>query len=294
MKQHIATGLGIVLVIAVIVGLSAVFTVHQTQQAIVVELGDPVRVIRDAGLNFKVPFVQNIVTIDKRILDLDAPVEEVISADQKRLVVDAFVRFKIIDPLKFYQTVNNEIAARSRLSRQLNSSLRDVLAGESFSAVLSEKRAELMGEIQTKLNEAAGDFGIEVIDVRIRRADLPEENSQAIFRRMQTERQREASEFRAQGEEAARRVRSRADRDVTVILAEARRDSEILRGQGDAERNHIFAEAFSRDKGFFIFYRSMLAYQRGLQGENTTTVLTPDSDFFRYFGNPRGDKTIGR
>jgi modulator of FtsH protease HflC len=282
MGRTALAGFVIVLAAAAFVLFNAAFTVFQTQQALVLQLGEPKEVIRDAGLHFKLPFIQNVIYLDKRILDLDMPVQEVIASDQKRLVVDAFARFKISDPLRFYQSVGNEEVARSRLATVLNSSLRRILGERSFVAVVRDERPELMKQIANLVNSEAGKFGIEIVDVKIRRADLPQANSEAIFRRMQTERQREASEFRAQGQEQSQRIRSRADREVTILKAEATRDGEKLRGEGDAARNRIFAEAYGRDADFFRFYRSMQAYEASL-GEDTTLVLTPDSDFFRYF-----------
>lgn len=271
-----------------IVASSALYTVHQTQQTLVLQFGQPMRVVREPGLHVKIPFVQNVVHLDNRILDIDAAAEEVIASDQKRLVVDAFARFRIEDPLKFYQTVGNEAVARSRLGSIINSSLRRVLGNETFSAVLSGERAALMLRIRDFVNEEADDFGIEIVDVRIKRADLPEANSQAIYRRMQTERQREASEFRAQGAELGQRIRSRADRDKVVLLAEANKQSEILRGDGDSTAIKIFAKAFNQDPEFFAFYRSMEAYSKALSGDDTTMVLSPDSEFFRFFGSLKG------
>jgi membrane protease subunit HflC len=272
-----------ILAVVVLVG-SAFFAVRESQQALVLQFGEPRELIRDSGLHTKIPFVQNVVFMDKRILDLDTEPMEVIAADQKRLIVDAFARFRIIDPLRFYQTVGNEMVARSRLATILNSSVRQVLGSQSFFAVLSGERAELMRQIRDRVNNEASGLGIEVLDVRIRRADLPQANSQAIYRRMQTEREREAREARAQGAEIAQRIRSRADREVTVLLAEARRDSEVTRGDGDAERNRIFAEAYEQDEAFFDFYRSMQAYRQALDSGDTTLVLSPDGTFFRHFG----------
>ncbi len=273
---------------AVVVALSAAFTVHQTQQALVLRFGDPVRVIREPGLNFKVPFVDTVVKIDNRILDLDLPAQEVIASDQKRLVVDAFARYRIANPLLFYQTVSTIEGANNRLITFLNSGMRRVLGESSFEQVVRDQRTALMARIRDQMNREAEGLGLAVVDVRIRRADLPEANSQAIFSRMQTERQREAAEIRAQGAEAAQRIRSRAERDSAVIVAEANRDAEIRRGQGDAERNGIFAAAFGQDPAFFAFYRSMQAYEAGLSGQDTRLVISPDSDFFRFFNDPLG------
>lgn len=283
MNKPILVVLGVILAGAAFVLFNSMFTVFQTQQALVLQLGEAKRVIREAGLHFKTPFVQNVIYLDKRILDLDSPVQEVIASDQKRLVVDAFARFTISDPLRFYQSVGNEQIARSRLSTVLNSSVRRVLGESSFTAVVRDQRDELMKKITDQVNGEAAKFGIRIVDVKIRRADLPQANSEAIFRRMQTERQREAAEIRAQGNEQSQRIRSRADREVTILKAEATRDGEKLRGEGEAERNKIFAQAFGQDPEFFSFYRSMQAYESSLEGTDTTLVLTPDTDFFKFF-----------
>lgn len=274
-------------VVALIVLYSTLFTIHQTQQALVVRLGEPVRVITVPGLHYKVPLIDTVIYIDNRILDLDNPVQEVIMADQKRIVVDAFARYRIENPLRFYQSVFNIEGADSRLATLLNSALRRVLGEASLEALVRDERARLMSRIREQVSREADNFGISVVDVRIRRADLPEANSQAVFQRMQTERQREAAEFRAQGSERAQEIRARADRDVTVLVADATAKSEQIRGEGDARRNRIFAEAFERDIDFFNFYRTMQAYDAGLQG-NTRLLLKPDSEFFRFFGDPRG------
>lgn len=271
---------------AALVAGGALFTVHQTQQALVLQFGDPRRVVTEPGLHFKLPFVQNVIYLDKRILALDSPAEEVIAADQKRLVVDAFARYRIIDPLQFYKSLRNSQRANSRLSAILSSSLRSILGAEDFETVVRDARADLMLRIRVLVNEQAADFGIEIVDVRIRRADLPEANSQAIYRRMQTEREQEAAEFRARGQEVSRAIRAEADKRVTVLLAEATRDSEVIRGQGDQCRNRVFATVYSQDPDFFAFYRSMQAYEKSLKENSTTLVLTPDSSFFRFLQNP--------
>jgi membrane protease subunit HflC len=285
-------GLGAVLAVlvalAAIAGYSSVFFVQQTQQALVLRLGEPRRVIVDAGLQFKLPLVESVIYVDKRILDLDSPAQEVIASDQKRLVVDAFARYKITNPLKFYQSVGTIEAANSRLATILNASLRRVLGESSFIQVVRDERAALMARIREQVDREADNFGIEVVDVRIRRADLPDANSQAIYQRMQTERQREAAEIRAGGGQLAQTIRARADRDVTVILAEATSKSEQIRGEGDGLRNKIFADAFGRDPDFFAFYRSMQAYEAGFKQNDTRMLLSPDSDFFRYFTDPAG------
>lgn len=278
---------GILIVVGlIVVGLfvlfGSVFTVNQTQQALVLQLGEPVRMIREPGLKFKLPFIQNVTYFDKRILSLDAPPEEIIAADQRRLVVDSFARFRIVDVLKFFQTLGNETVARSRLASQLNSALRRVLGSQESIAVISGERAQLMTEIARIVNAEAARFGIEIIDVRIKRADYPDTISQAIFRRMQTEREREAKEIRAQGFELSERIRADADRQRTILIAEARRQSETLRGEGDGTRTKIFADAANLDPEFFAFYRSLQAYTHALQTNDTTMLLSPDMEFFRY------------
>jgi len=265
-------------------GYVTLFTVNEIQQAIILQFGDPKRVIQKAGLNYKIPFIQNVVLLDKRILNLDAPSEEVIASDQKRLIVDAFARFKIKDPLKFYISVGNERVARSRLSTIINSRIRGVLGKEELATLVSKERARLMDKITQDVNVEASKLGIEIIDVRIKRADLPQANSEAVYRRMQTERLREAKEFRAEGAEIAQTVRSTADKEVTIILAEANKKSEILKGEGDGKRNKIFAEAFGKDPDFFSFYRAMQSYEKSLIGGETSLILSPDSEFFRFFG----------
>src|SRR5687767_10567076 len=248
MKPGIAGGaLAVLILLVVIIGYGALFTVYQTRQALVVRLGQPVRVVTEPGLHFKVPLIDNVIHIDKRILDLENPAQEVIASDQKRLVVDAFARYKIHDALRFYQTVGSIEGGNSRLSTMLNSSLRRVLGETTFTHVVRDERAPLMARIRELLDREAGQFGITVVDVRIRRADLPEQNSQAVYQRMQTERQREAAEFRALGAQRGQEIRSRADRDVTVLVADAQSRSEQIRGEGDGERNRIFAEAYGRD-----------------------------------------------
>ena len=284
---------------AAAVYLSA-FIVRQTEQAIVLQFGKPIEVINEfkknpngglannAGLYWKIPVVQTVEYYDKRILDLDQRPLELLASDNKRLVVDAFVRFRIVDPLKFYQKLRDEPRARRRLASILEASLRGTLATASFQDIVRDKREDLMRKIRGQVNNEAQDFGIEVVDVRIKRADLPEQNSEAIYKRMQTERQREATEIRSEGNAEANKIRATADKDATVIKAEAVRKSEEIRGEGDAERNKIFADAFGRDSDFFAFYRSMQAYEEGLKSGDTRLLITPDSEFFRYFGNPNG------
>jgi modulator of FtsH protease HflC len=288
MKLGLAGGaLAVLLILAVIVGYSTLFTVNQTQQALVVRLGNPVRIITEPGLNVKTPFIDSVIYVDKRILGLESPAQEVIASDQKRLVVDAFARYRIEDPLKFYQTVG-ETGANSQLAILLNSALRRVLGEATLTDVVRDMREKLMVRVRTQLDHEAQPFGIRVVDVRIRRADLPEQNSQAVYQRMQTERQREAAEFRAQGSQKSQEIRAKADRDVTVLLAEANSQAEQIRGQGDSERNRIFADAYNKDPDFFAFYRSMQAYEKSMQHGDTRMVLKPDTDFFRYFSDPEG------
>lgn len=261
------------------------FTVKEINQAIVLQFGDPKKIVTDAGLQVKIPFIQNVVFLDRRILSLDPPPAEVIASDQKRLIVDAYARFKIVDPLKFYISVGDERVARSRLATIINSRIRSVLGKQSLATLLSEERSTQMAIIQEGVNIEAEKFGITIIDVRIKRADLPQANSEAIYKRMQTEREREAKEFRARGAEMAVTITSTADRKVTVILANAKKQSEIMKGKGDGMRNKIFADAFGRDPEFFSFYRAMQAYEKALIGSETSLILSPDSDFFKFFGN---------
>ena len=263
----------------------SIFIVKEVNQAIVLQFGDPKRILLKPGLNFKLPFIQNVVFLDKRILNLDAPPEEVIASDQKRLIVDAFARFQIVDPLKFYISVGNERVARSRLSTIINSRIRNVLGQQELQTLLSQDRTKQMALIQDGVNNEAAKFGIEIVDVRIKRADLPPANSDAIYRRMQTEREREAKEFRAKGAEMAVTITSTADKEVTVILAEAQKQSEIMKGEGDGQRNNIFADAFGQDPEFFAFYRSMQAYGKAFNAGETSMILSPDSEFFKFFGN---------
>tara|TARA_Y100001970_G_scaffold292387_1_gene433517 strand:- start:1252 stop:2124 length:873 start_codon:yes stop_codon:yes gene_type:complete len=271
----------------VVLGLTAfqsIFIVQEINQAIVLQFGDPKKIVTKSGLNFKLPFIQNVAYLDKRVLNLDNPPEEVIAADQKRLIVDAIARFKIIDPLKFYISVGNERVARQRLATIINSRIRGVLGKQELATLLSKDRAKQMSIIQNDVNTEAKNFGIEIVDVRIKRADLPQANSEAIYARMQTERQREAKEFRAQGAEIATRIKSTADKEVTVILANAKKKSEIMKGEGDGQRNKIFADAFGKDPQFFSFYRAMQSYEKALIGGDTSLILSPDSDFFKFFG----------
>ena len=274
-----------IIALAVFAIYLSLFTVKEINQAIVLQFGDPKKIISTPGLQVKIPFIQNVVFIDRRILSLDPAPEEVIASDQKRLIVDAYARFKIVDPLKFYISVGDERVARSRLATIINSRLRGVLGKQSLATLLSEDRSKQMDIIQTDVNTEAQNFGIEIIDVRIKRADLPQANSEAIYKRMQTEREREAKEFRAKGAEMAVTITSTADKEVTVLLANAKKQSEIMKGEGDGQRNRIFANAFGKDPEFFAFYRAMQAYENALIGGDTSLILSPDSDFFKFFGD---------
>jgi membrane protease subunit HflC len=276
------------LLIALVLAYSTLFTVYQTRQALVVRLGQPIREITQPGLNFKYPLVDTVIHIDKRILDIESPAQEVIASDYKRLVVDAFARYKITKPLLFYQTVGSVEGGNARLLTLLNSSLRRVLGEVTLMQVVRDQREELMAKVRTQVEAEAQALGITLVDVRIRRADLPEQNSLAIYQRMQTERQQEAAQFRAEGSRRSQEIRARADRDVTVLVADATSTGERVRGEGDAERNRVFAEAYGKDAEFFSFYRAMQAYEQGLQKGDTRMLLRPDTDFFRFFVDPSG------
>lgn len=277
---------GIVAAIVLIIALFSLYTVNPREQVLLLQFGAPQKLVTEPGLHVKVPFLQQAQFIPKVLLNLDAPAEEVIAQDKKRMVVDAFARWKIVDPLRFYQSLYDETTATMRLTPILSSDVRRVLGSQTFAAMLSGKRAALMNDIRDEINKDADGYGIKIVDVRIRRADLPPQNSQAIYRRMQQERTREANEFRAEGEEISQRVKARAEREVTVLTAEATRESEILRGQGDAEKTKILGAAYGQDADFFAFYRSLEAYQDALPGDNTTMVLSPTGEFFRYFEAP--------
>ncbi len=292
-------GLAIIAAIGVLLYLS-VFVVSQTQQALVLRFGKVVAPLGHAlgpveqpGLYYKLPLIDNVVYLDKRLLDLNSPPLEIIASDQKRLVVDAFGRYRIVNPLLFYQKLGTVQIAQSRLSVVLNSAVRRVLGDASFIQLVRDERAKLMTRITQQVDKEAQGFGVQVVDVRIRSADLPAANSQAIYQRMQTERQRQATEIRATGEQAARQIRAEADREATVIVAEANGEADRLRGEGEAKRNEILAAAFSKDPDFFAFYRSLQAYQTAMRSSDTRLVITPDSEFFRYFNDPSGKLMSG-
>jgi membrane protease subunit HflC len=278
----------VLLLVLLLAAYSGLYTVSPTQQTIVVRFGEPIRVVTDPGLNYKIPFIDGVIPIEKRILDLENPAQEVLASDRRRLIVDAFARYKITNALKFFQTVGTVPNANIQLSQQLNAALRSVLGEVTLIEIVRDRRAELMVRSREQLDQKAQSYGISVVDVRIRRADLPEQNSQAVYQRMQTERQREAAELRAEGAQRAQEIRAKADRDATVIVAEANRQNEQTRGDGDAERNRIFAEAYGQDPDFFAFYRTMNAYEAGLRSGDTRFLLRPDSSFFRYFSDPSG------
>ena len=279
-----------IIIFSVVILFSALFTVHQTQQALILQFGDPIRVIKEPGLKIKLPLIQNAIFYDTRVLDFDAKVEEVILSDQKRLLVDAFIRYKILDPLKFYQTVGNENGFKARVTGLLSGGLRRVLGSNPLEVVLSQGRRDLMQKIQDSINVEADDFGVILIDVRIKRADLPKANSEAIFARMRAEREKEARQFRAEGSEESQIITSKAEKERTIIIAEANKKSQTIKGEGDGEAVKIYAKAFNKDKEFFAFYRSMEAYKKAFnEGEDDPIlILSPDSDFFKYFNNKSG------
>ncbi len=292
MAQQLFKGIfGFLLAAILVLVYNAAFIVYPTQQALVLRFGAVARApITEAGLQFKLPFIEDVVMIDKQVLDLDSPAQEVNASDRKRLVVDTFARYQIVDPLKFYQAARTVPLANQRLAILLDSVMRRVLGESTFSAIISDKRAILMEKITDQVNKEAASLGINIIDVKIRRADLPSANSQAVYQRMQTERAREAADFRARGEEESRKIRAEADKEVTVLLSEATRDAEKFRGAGDAERNKILADAFGRDPEFFSFYRSMTAYENSLKGDGTKLVISPNGAFFKHLGLSGGKR----
>ncbi len=288
MNRRLIAIVGGLLVLGGILAMSSLFIVDQTEQALVLQFGQPRREILAPGLYFKRPFIENVIYYEKRLLDFEPPPEEIIAAEQKRLVVDTYTRYRITDPLLFYQTVNSEAGVRARLSALVSGSLRRVIGNVTLSDILSEKRAAIMQQIRDEVRTEAKPFGIEVTDVRIRRADLPQENSQAIYARMQSERQQQAAQYRGEGAQEAQEVRAKAERERTVILAEAQRKAQEIRGDGDAQAIQIYAKAFGQDEHFFAFYRSLQAYRDALNGKDTSFVLTPEGRFFRFFGGWQG------
>ena len=279
-----------IILIFLLIFFSALFIVRQTEQALVLQFGDPIRVIKEPGLKIKIPLIQNAIFYDTRVLDFDAEVEEVILSDQKRLLVDAFIRYQIVDPLKFYQTVSNEAGFKARVGGILSGSLRRVLGSDPLEVVLSQDRFELMEKIQEGIDVETINFGVKMVDVRIKRADLPKANSEAIFERMRAEREKEARQFRAEGSEESQRIKSKAEKEKAVILANANKESQTIRGEGDGESVRIYAETFKKDEDFFSFYRSMEAYKKAFKDgdDEPTLILSPDSDFFKYFDSKSG------
>ncbi|CAA7612665.1 protease modulator HflC [Magnetospirillum sp. UT-4] len=275
---------GIVGAVLLVIASSALFVVNQAEQALVLRFGAHRATIKEPGLHFKMPLIEEVVRYDLRLLALEPPAEEIILGDQKRIVVDTFARYRIADPLKFYQALRNETNARTQLSQVVSSSLRRVMGQLMLPSLLSDERARIMEDIQKEVGERASAYGIIVADVRIRRADLPEETSQSIYDRMKSERERQAKELRAQGYEWGQQIRARAERERTVILAEATKQSNFFRAKGDVESSRIFNEAYGKDARFYDFYRSLEAYRKALSDNSTSMVLSPDSDFLRYFG----------
>ncbi len=287
--MRLAIGAALILAVGLIITLAnSFYMVREIDHAIVLQFGEPVARADGPGLHMKVPFIQQVVIMDSRILDLDTPPERILSNEQRPILIDTYVRWRIADPLLYYQRIRNEFTAGQTLTNTLRADLRAVIGEVTFSALLSPERTNLMRQTRDLMNEEALEFGIVIVDVRILRADLPAEIEQNVFERMRTEREALARETRARGESEAIRIRSRGERERVVLLAEAQREGEIMRGDGDAARNRIFAEAYGRDPEFFAFYRSMIAYERALGADSTRMVLAPDSDFFRYFADPAG------
>ncbi|MEQ9607736.1 MAG: protease modulator HflC [Kiloniellaceae bacterium] len=286
--------IGIVVVVLGLLAYGSLFTVTETQQAIVMQFGEPKRVISEPGLSWKVPLIQNVQYYEKRVLNLDPPGENILLSDQKRLIVDVFARYRIADPLKFFQTVRSEETARSRLGTIINGRLRQILGNSTLAAVLSDERTQILRDLRESVDQETQRFGIALVDVRIRRADLPDETRESVYNRMRSEREREAAEFRAQGFEQGQRITAAADREATVIRAEAQRESSILRGQGEGLRTEILNNAYGQDPEFFNFYRSMQAYSAALGADSTYMVLSPDSDFFSFFNEGEGDGGAAR
>ncbi len=291
MKNLSAFIIAALIAVFALVASGAIYTVTQTQQALLLRFGEPVpgrTLVTEPGLHFKMPFIETAIFLDRRILDLETPKQEVLAADNNRIEVDAFLRYRIVDPLRFYQSVGSMEGASRQLANVLNSAVRRVLGEANMQQIVRDQRAQLMVKIREQVDGEATKFGVQITDVRIRRADLPRQISEKVFSRMQTERAREASEFRAQGSEQAQRITAKADRDVVVLRAQAQQQAEQTRGEGDAERNRIFAEAFGKDPEFFSFYRSMQAYETGLKSGETRLVMSPTSDFFKYFTKSGG------
>lgn len=280
-KYYLLAALAVILFVAA----NSVYVVSQPEQAIVLQFGDPIRLVKEPGLKFKVPFIQNVILYDTRLLNLDPPAQEIVLNDKKRLDVDSFTRYKIVDPLRFYKTVRTEEQARSKLAEIVNSSVRKILGRITLQELLSQKRTQIMSDISSAVKTDAAQIGVSVADVRIRRADLPLQVLQAINARMKTERERDAKEFRAQGQQQAQQIRAKAEKERTIIIAEAEKQAQITRGQGDETAIKIWNDAANLDPSFYAFYRSLEAYKNSLGDGNTSLVLSPDSEFFEYFGS---------
>lgn len=290
MKKSVAY-ISIFFVALVLILANSLYIVKQTEQAIVLQFGEPMRVVKESGLKFKIPFIQNVVFYDKRLLNLDPPAQEVVLNDKKRLDVDSFTRYQIVEPLKFYKTVRTELQAQSKLEEIVNSSVRKILGRITLQQLLSQQRTEIMRDISKAVKVDAEQIGVSVADVRIRRADLPIEVLQAINARMKTERERDAKEFRAQGQQTAQQIRATADKEKTIIIAEADKQAQILRGEGDEQAIQIWNNAANTDPKFYAFYRSLEAYRKALADGKTNLVLSPDSEFFDFFDN---GKIVGK
>jgi membrane protease subunit HflC len=285
MSRFLTAGVVAGLLAALFILSGAVFIVDQGSQALVLQFGRMIRIVEQPGLQFKWPFAQNAIVYSKKVLEFEPPPQQVTASDQKRLVVDSFVRYRITDPLKFYQSVGTEEAMTQSLGVLLNGALRRVIGNIVLSRLLSPERGQIMGQIKDSVSTEAKSFGIDVIDVRIRRADLPSDNSEAIYRRMQSERAREANEYRAEGDEVAAGIQARADKEVTLIRAEANKQAQVLKGEGEAESTKIYADAYSQDAEFFTFYRSLQAYRDAFETSGSTMVLSPDSEFLKYMNS---------
>ena len=272
--------------VVVFVLANSLYVVSQAEQAIVLQFGEPVRLVKEPGLKAKVPFIQKVVLYDTRLLNLDPPAQEVVLNDKKRLDVDSFTRYRIVDPLKFYQTVRTEYQAESKLKEIVNSSVRKILGRITLTELLSKQRTQIMADISSAVKADAEQIGVSVADVRIRRADLPIEVLQAINARMKTERERDAKEFRAEGQQQAQQIRAKADKERTIILADANKQAQIIRGEGDKEAIDLWNKAAGRDSRFYAFYRSLEAYRKALANKDTSFVVGPDSEFFKYLKNP--------
>jgi membrane protease subunit HflC len=283
-----------ILALALLTLYASAFIVHQNEQALVLRFGNPKQIIRQPGLKWKVPFIDTVEYFDKRILDIDTTAQEVTASDQQRLIVDAYARYRITDPLKFYQNVRYEERVRDVVGPLIESEIRRVLGSATLQDVVKDKRETLMKQIADQVNKEGQDYGLEVVDVRIKRADLPKENLDKVYDRMRADRVREATELRAEGAAESNRIRANADKQVTIIKADATQKADQIRGDGEAQRSAIFADAFGRDPSFFRFYRSMQAYKKAINPEDTRLLLSPDSDFFRYFRNPNGQPDNGQ